>query len=249
MRETIDRRLQVALVGMLMAVTTGGCAHAPPRVAYVDLDAWAAAQPPPSASASQEQRSEAVRPRVKELARQRGLTLVLMHDYAVWAAPELDLTPALLGDERRAARAGERFAFVDMQRVLEQTRDGQQTKGRLKAEFETKQAELDRRQEEIKTKYPGRGRDQIQRTPEFARLMITYRELKEELQAHEQKAVRAILNRLTSEVAELARGRRLDVVLDVSNRGGPALYGSTAHLSTTVDLTDDLVRLHDERSR
>ena len=58
---------------------------------------------------------------------------------------------ALLGGvAARAAQAQEKIAFVDLQRALEETKDGQAAKNRLKSDFDQKQKELDAKQEELK---------------------------------------------------------------------------------------------------
>ena len=48
------------------------------------------------------------------------------------------------------ALAQNKFAYVDMQRALDQIDEGKAIKAELKGEFDRKQAELDKKQEELK---------------------------------------------------------------------------------------------------
>src|SRR5439155_9684109 len=49
-----------------------------------------------------------------------------------------------------ALAATGKFAFVDLQRALEETNDGKAAKAKLKADFDRKQKELDEKQDELK---------------------------------------------------------------------------------------------------
>src|SRR5579864_4668710 len=48
------------------------------------------------------------------------------------------------------ALAETKFAYVDLQRALEETEDGKKAKAKLKSDFDRKQQELDQKQEELK---------------------------------------------------------------------------------------------------
>jgi len=48
------------------------------------------------------------------------------------------------------ALADGKYAFVDLQRALEETDDGKKAKDKLKKDFDKKQKELDEKQEELK---------------------------------------------------------------------------------------------------
>src|SRR5262245_9593685 len=50
----------------------------------------------------------------------------------------------------RLAHAESKYAFVDLQRALEETEDGKKAKAKLKSDFDRKQKELDDKQEELK---------------------------------------------------------------------------------------------------
>src|SRR2546430_746784 len=49
-----------------------------------------------------------------------------------------------------ALAATGKFAFVDLQRALEETEDGKKAKAKLKSDFDRKQKELDEKQEDLK---------------------------------------------------------------------------------------------------
>ena len=65
---------------------------------------------------------------------------------AVFAAVCLFATASLAQNQNK-------FAYVDMQRALDQIDEGKAIKAELKAEFDGKQVELDRKQEELKKEY------------------------------------------------------------------------------------------------
>ena len=63
------------------------------------------------------------------------------------------LAAALVLLPAAGALAEGKFAYVDMQRALDQIDEGRAIKSRLKSEFEKKQSELDKKQEELKREY------------------------------------------------------------------------------------------------
>jgi hypothetical protein len=66
--------------------------------------------------------------------------------------------------------------------------------------------------------------------------------------AHERKATNAILAQLEVEVKELARARGIDVVTEVNAVGKDLLYRHWSRYPIRGPaLTDELIRLHDER--
>ena len=77
-----------------------------------------------------------------------------------------------------------------------------------------------------------------------------FRELQGELQQHERDATNVILRKLSPEVAELAKRHGLDVVLEASYKGEEVVYrDGVDYPPRGPDLTDELIRLHDERFR
>jgi Skp family chaperone for outer membrane proteins len=186
---------------------------------------------------------------VETIAKQHNINLVLDEALILYAAPDLDLTQTLLGHASGAARSGERSAVIALQRVIETTRDGKQARAALKVEFEQKQVELNQRQAELKAKYAN-NLEAARQSPDAAALVQRYRELQRELQGHEDEAVRAIIGRMKPDIAELARRRGIDVIFEVTNKGEEVVYrGNVAYPSPRgPDLTDELIRLHDERT-
>jgi outer membrane protein len=234
----------VVTVGL--ATLASGCAHAPPRIGSVDVGAWASAQPPPGPSQVLAERYDVIRPRVTTIAKQQNVNLVLDRSQVVYAAREMDFTATLLGGTMQPIRIGQHIAVVNLQRVVERTRDGRRARAVLKAEFDRKQAELDRRQEALKAQYrEGREAETAQG---LVRLKDLFLKLQEELKKHEDEAVHALLERMQPEVAELAQRHGFDVVIEVSGRGGEVVYNDrVAYPPRGPDVTDELIGLHDQR--
>jgi Skp family chaperone for outer membrane proteins len=232
---------------LVLSLLMVACAHDPPRMASVDVRAFTDGQPTPGPPIALEHGYELVRPRAREAAKQQSCNLVVDHENVVYAAADIDLTPTLLGRAQGATRLGEHAAIVSLQRALETTREGQRARAQLKAEFDVKQGELDRRQEAIKAKF-GKDSEAAMRSSEFVELSRRFRALKAEMEQHETETTRAILERLRSDAAALAQRRGIDVILEVSSRGSEVLYRSgVAFPPAGPDLTDELIRLHDER--
>jgi hypothetical protein len=134
------------LIGLTLvgaAAMALGCGHAPARIVSVDVDAWGNAQPPPGMSRKAADRYYLIRPRVQVVAEQQRINLVVARDLVLYAAPETDLTPTLLGHPNGAVRISDRAGVINLQRVIDQTRDGKQAHQALKVEFEGKVAVLD----------------------------------------------------------------------------------------------------------
>ena len=145
-----------------------------------------------------------------------------------------------------AIRAGVRGGVVDLQRALNLTHEGQEVRTRIKCELDVKQAELDRAQREI-DKY-GRNKAAFAPAPEYAALTARFAQLSKELIAHEQEATKSIVDRLKAEVAELARARQIDVVVEASLRErNVVVYRHWSRLVDGPNLTDELIRQHDAR--
>jgi Skp family chaperone for outer membrane proteins len=219
------------------------CAHAPPRADSVDL------RPSPGTHPALGVAHESSDPSTRGVAKQDNINLVFECDQVVYAAPDIDLTPTSPGHPKTTLRMGESVAVINFQRALDTTREGRQARAQLKAEFERKQAELDQRQLELKAKY-GQDAAGMKRSPEFAALNNRFLEMRREMAEHEQAAVRALLMRMKSEVAELARGRRIDIVVAAALKGDEVVdRAGVAYHPRIPDLTDELIRLHDERAQ
>lgn len=229
-----------------LAALALGCAHEPPRIGTVDVPAWADAQPPPGPSRVDAERFDLIRPRIEAIAKAHHMNLVVDHHGVLYATPDIDFTEALLSRPVGASRAGTRVAIISLERAVETTRDGQQARAALKVEFDGKQAELDARQRALKEKY--RDPDALRASPEAAELMTRFRALQGELKEHETAATHALLERLVADVAELARRHGVDVVIETTMKGTEVIYKKgVAYPPPGPDLTDELIRFHDER--
>lgn len=228
---------------LMVAVAAIGCA---PRFGYLNLERLAGA---PLRSPAASARLHELVPRAEELARRHGLNLVFNYASLVYAAPDLDLTPMVLGQPDGAFRVGVRGGVVDLERAFATTHEGQQLKAQLKRELEANQAEIDRSQRELRDKY-GNDMDALSRSPERAALAERFNKLRIEMAAHELKATAALLARLVADVKELARTRSLDVVTETSqhDKDLDVLYQKWSRYPIGwPDLTGELIRVHDER--
>src|SRR6476659_6102291 len=102
----------------------------------------------------------------------------------------------------------EKIAIVDLQRALEETEDGKKAKGKLKADFDRKQKELDDTQEELKKMKDALDKKAALMKPEalakeqkdfqdrFVELQQIYARLQRDLATKEQDATRGIFGKL-----------------------------------------------------
>jgi outer membrane protein len=147
-----------------------------------------------------------------------------------------------------AAAESDKFAFVDLQRALEETNDGKAAKAKLKTEFERKQKELNDKTEELKKMKEAldkksalmkedalrkEGADLQQR---FMQLQETYNRLQGELQTKEQDATRGILQKLQMVVAKIAEREHFVMVFE---RQSSVVWGQPS-----LDITNEVIRMY-----
>ena len=168
-----------------------------------------------------------------------------------WSTPRpyINLTPTLLGQGNGPKRVGEHVGVVNLQHTLEVTRDGKQAKAALREELYRKQDELDRLQRAVKEKYAANLKA-AQGSPELEAMKQRDLELKRELEQHEREATKAILRKLSPRSPSWRSITGSTSSSRPPTRAKEVLYrDGVDYPPRGPDLTDELIRLHDERSR
>lgn len=156
------------------------------------------------------------------------------------------------GVAARAAHADDKIAFVDLQRALEETKDGQAAKAKLKSDFDQKQKELDAKQDELKKmkedfdkksalmKEDAKQKMQQDMQQRLMQLQETYARLQGDLQKKEADATRGILAKLSSVVQKIAEREHFMLVLE---RSSSVVYGQPS-----LDITNEVIRTYNAGS-
>ena len=156
------------------------------------------------------------------------------------------------GFAARVAHADDKIAFVDLQRALEETKDGQAAKARLKSDFDQKQKELDAKQEELKKmkedfdkksalmKEDAKAKMQQDMGQRLQMLQETYARLQGDLQKKEADATRGILAKLATVVQKIAEREGFAMVLE---RSSSVVYGKPA-----LDITNEVIRNYNSQA-
>lgn len=159
----------------------------------------------------------------------------------------LALVAATSLSPRRAA-AENKYAFVDLQRALEETEDGKKAKNKLKSDFDRKQKELDDKQEELKKMKESLDKKAALMKPEalqkeskdfqdrFVELQQTYQRLQQDLAKKEQDATRNIFAKLQSVVGQIAEREHFQMVLE---KNAAVVWGQPS-----LDITNEVIRMY-----
>ncbi len=149
---------------------------------------------------------------------------------------------------RRAAADGSKYAFVDLQRALEETEDGKKAKAKLKSDFDRKQKELDDKQEELKKMKEALDKKAALMKPEalqkeskdfqdrFVELQSTYQRLQQDLAKKEQDATRNIFTKLQGVVGQIAEREHFAMVLE---KNAAVVWGQPS-----LDITNEVIRMY-----
>jgi outer membrane protein len=155
--------------------------------------------------------------------------------------------PALAG-----CHAGPRIAFVDVQRAINETREGVQSKAKLREIYGQRQRDLDKRQELLRQMEQRINAQKSNANADayahelgvyqtgVAELQKAYKAYQDDLQLREAEAVKGIVEKMKSLLAEIAGREGYTLVLEV-NEGGAFYYDKN------LDLTLEVIRLYDER--
>lgn len=150
------------------------------------------------------------------------------------------------------ALAEVRFGFVDLQRALNQTEEGQAAKRRLKRMFNKRQGDLDKMQKRIKRmeedlqKQKGLLSDEAYAKrveayrKAFVELQTTYVQYQRDLTDRETKETGRILKRMQSILAKIGERDEYTAIIEV-NEGG------VIYFRQALDLTNELIRLYDQQ--
>lgn len=158
---------------------------------------------------------------------------------------------ALLGLAAPAV-AQVRLGFVDLQRALNDTQEGAAAKRRLKRMFNKRQGELDdmqnrlkRMEEDLKKQKGVLSDEAFEKRVEayrkaFVELQTTYVQHQRDLSERETEETGRILKRMQTILAEIGERDNYTAIVEV-NEGGVFYYRNS------LDLTNELIRLYDER--
>ena len=150
----------------------------------------------------------------------------------------------------RALHAECKFAFVDLQRALEETDDGKKAKAKLKADFERKQKELDEKQDELKKmkddldkklplmKQEAAQAEQKKLQDRVVELQQTYMRLQQDLAKKEQEATGGIFKKLQMSVGSIADREKLCMVFE---KNSSVVWGQPS-----LDITNEVIRSYNQ---
>jgi outer membrane protein len=162
----------------------------------------------------------------------------------------LSFAAALLTHAAAARAQSMKFAYVDVQRAIQETEEGKAARARLKGEFDQrrtqidkKSADLEKMQQDYEKQAPVLSEEaKRKKQEEFQKAVIDARksagDLQEDMTRQEQQAMAGILQRLTQVVAEIAERESLTYVMDK----GTLLFAPSA-----ADITNEVVRRYNDR--
>jgi len=142
----------------------------------------------------------------------------------------------------------EKFAYVDLQRALEETDDGKKAKAKLKTDFERKQKELNDKQEDLKKlkeeidkklplmKPEAAAAEQKKLQERFLELQNIYARLQKDLSDKEQQATAGIFQKLQAVVAQIAEREKFSMVFE---KNTSVVWGQLS-----LDITNEVIRLY-----
>ena len=150
------------------------------------------------------------------------------------------------------ALADGKYAFVDLQRALEETDDGKKAKDKLKKDFDKKQKELDEKQEELKKmkddldkksqllKPDVLATEQKKFQDRFVELQSIYGRLQKDLAQKEQEATAGIFRKLQTVVGTIAEREKFSMVLE---KNSAVVWGQAS-----LDITNEVIRMYNAGS-
>jgi outer membrane protein len=160
---------------------------------------------------------------------------------------------ALLSGFAASPPDGSRIAYVDLQRLLLETHDGRAARARLESLQKSRQAELDKSAEELKTARSNLDRQRLLLKPEafqarereladrMVALENTYLHLQQDLGAEQARAIKEITGKAEPLLGRIAAQEGLTLVLEKKEAG--VLWAQAA-----LDLTPRLIRAFETAS-
>lgn len=155
----------------------------------------------------------------------------------------------LVGAVAPSLYADAKFAFVDLQRALNETEDGRRAKTELKSLFDQRQTDLDQRAKEFKTKLEELDKQREVLTPEayqaknaelqkaLIELQNTYARYQRELAEKEMELTKQIFEKMEKILRRIGQTDGFDMIFDKNESG---MVWAPANL----DLTDRLIQLY-----
>jgi len=149
--------------------------------------------------------------------------------------------------------ADAKFAFVDLQRALNETEDGRRAKAELKSLFDSRQTDLDQRAKEFKAKLEELDKQREVLTPEayqaknaelqkaLIELQNTYARYQRELAEKELELTKAIFERMEQILRRIGQTEGYEMIFDKSEAG---LVWAPDHLN----LTDKLIQMYNSEN-
>jgi Skp family chaperone for outer membrane proteins/TolB-like protein len=200
-----------------------------------------------------------ITPRLRALALASGSPTMLDAKAVAYFQRELDLTESAAARAASASLKPVRIARIDQKKVLTSVHEGVRAKAVLTRDFQAKQAELDRLQNETKrakAKYDSeshamtaeaRRSTEEQLSQRVAAVQKLYQTLQQALAKNEETATAPILKRITSVLAKLARDRDLGLVYSTQDVATGVMFGKNPDSlqPRPVDLTDEAIAAYD----
>ena len=155
----------------------------------------------------------------------------------------------VLAGAGRIARAQDtlKIGYVDMQRAINETSEGQSAKKKLQSMFSTKQKELDEKQTELKKLKEDLDKQRTILKPEtvatrekdlqdkFVQLQGTYMRLQKELSEKEGEMMKGIVVKMQGVISGIAQQEGFTVVFEKSE-------SSILWAKPSLDLTNEVIR-------
>ena len=146
-----------------------------------------------------------------------------------------------------AAQAEVKIAFVDLQRALLEVEEGKKAKSTLEKMKTERQAELDKKQEELRALQKNFEaqkafmKDDVRQTKEkefrekLGQLQMTFAQLQKELAQEEAKLTKGIFERMARILAKMGEAEGFTMIFEKTES---SILWAPRHL----DLTNDLIR-------
>lgn len=145
-----------------------------------------------------------------------------------------------------------KVGYVNLQLALNEVKEGQQAKAKLKKDFDKKQKQLDKSQkelQELKTSLESQGMMltedvKRQKAMEFQKKMMelqqTYMALQQELATAEAKATKKIFDKMGKLIEEIAKEKKYDLVLESTE-------SAILYARDDMDLTSELIKRYNAK--
>lgn len=147
-----------------------------------------------------------------------------------------------------------KFGYVDMRKVMTESKQGKKARAELEKLVKSKTAEIDKQEKTLKDMQESFEKDKLILKPEqiqakqkeFQEKLGVYQKLKaesqRELQQKDQEFSRKTLGEIQKVVAEIAKEKNLTLVFDAHER--PVIYSAPG-----PDLTDEVLKKYNAQAK